>query len=186
LCLLGLLSLGPNPGARAGEGAILLIADPDMASPVFARSVVLVIPHGRGAAIGLILNHPIPEETARRSPHDSLLRQFGQCYYGGPIEPDSVVFLFRSVEPPGDALHVLGDVYLSNDRELLAEQLRLPRSESALQVYIGFAGWAPGQLQMEIMHGAWRTREADLESLFETDRESIWEQLNAQHGRDWI
>jgi putative transcriptional regulator len=186
LCLAGLIGLCLAPAARAGEGAILLIADPGMASPLFSRSVVLVIPHGRGAAVGLILNQPIPQDAATLYPGDSLLRRVGKLYYGGPVDADSVVFLFRSIEAPEDALHVLGDVYISNDRELLAEQLRRPRAQSALQVYAGYAGWTPGQLQMEIMHGAWSTREADLELLLETDRESLWEELTTESVRNWF
>ncbi len=172
--------------SRADDVSILLIADPEMGSPVFGRSVVLVAPHGRGAALGVILNHPLPEDPSQVYPDDALLREVDELYFGGPVDTDRVVFLFRSSEAVGDALHLFADVYLSDNRELLARQLRIPRERTGLQVYIGHSGWAPGQLQMEILRGAWLTREVDLELLFETDRRSIWEQLYAEEIPEWI
>ncbi len=164
----------------ASDDSILLIADDDMASPVFARSVILVAPTQHGGALGVILNRKIPHPPARLFPDDELLQQVGEIYFGGPVQPERVVFLFRTEDPPEDAMHLFEDVYASTDRELLAEQLRRPREQSGLQVYVGFAGWAPGQLQMELMHGVWSTREVDADLLFDTERDSIWEQLNAE------
>jgi putative transcriptional regulator len=164
----------------ASDDSILLIADDDMASPVFARSVVLVAPTRHGGALGVIINRKIPHSPARLFPDDELLQQVGEVYFGGPVQPDQVVFLFRTEEPPDDAMHLFEDVYVSTNRELLAEQLRRPQEKSGLQVYVGYAGWAPGQLQMELMHGVWSTREVDADLLFDTERDSIWEQLNAE------
>jgi putative transcriptional regulator len=186
LAVLSLACLSLTGRSAADDVSILLIADPEMGSPVFSRSVVLVAPHGRGAALGVILNHPLPGDPSRAYPDDALLREVDKLYFGGPVDTDRFVFLFRSSEPPEDALHLFADVYLSDNRELLARQLQIPRERSGLQVYVGHSGWAPGQLQMEILHGAWLTREVDLELLFETDRGSIWEQLYAEEIPEWI
>ena len=180
LLLLCLLWLGAAGLARGYDSGVVLIADPGMRSSIFSHSVVLVTPHGRGAAIGVILNQPIPVEPANLYPEDSLLQQLDEVYFGGPVAAGSVAFLFRSTDPPDNAVHLFADVYFSGDRDVLAEQLRRPQKESGLQVYIGYSGWAPGQLQMEIMHGDWLTREADVELLFETERESIWKKLSEE------
>ena len=173
------------PVLRAEDRGVLLIADPELQSRFFFHSVVLVAPHGRGA-FGVILNQPIPGDPEELYPDDEQLRQLDVVYFGGPVNPDAVVFLFRSETAPEEAAHLFGDVYFSTDRDLLARQIKRPQEESGLQVYVGYAGWAPGQLQMEIMHGDWSTREVDLDILFEEDRQSIWEQLNAETIENWI
>ena len=173
------------PALRAEVGGVLLIADAEMRSSFFSNSVVLVAPHGSGA-FGVILNQPIPGDPEQLYPEDKLLRQLDVVYFGGPVNPGALVFLFRSESAPEEAVKLFGNVYFSSNREVLAEQMERAPEESGLQVYVGYAGWAPGQLQMEIMHGDWSTREVDLEILFEADRRSIWEQLNAEQIENWI
>lgn len=175
-----------GPTGAAEDNSLLLVADPRLNSSVFQRSVVLVTLHGKGAALGVIINHPIPMDSARLFPGDDLLRGAGEIHYGGPVNPATLVFLFRAQEIPTNALHLFDNVFMSNDRELLAEQMRRPREESGLQVYAGHAGWAPGQLQAEIMHGSWSTVKANVELLFDTDRASIWERLAREKIENWI
>ena len=183
LALSLIVASGP---AGAQDNSMLLVAEPQLTSPVFQRSVVLVTPHGNGAAVGIIINHPQPMDAARLFPGDELLQDAGKIRFGGPVNPTALVFLFRAQERPAKALHLFDNVYMGNDRELLARQLRRPRQESGLQVYAGYAGWAPGQLQAEIMLGSWHTVKARAELLFNTDRESMWEKLARKMIENWI
>jgi len=182
---LTLLAASGAPRA-ADQDSLILVADPQLDSPVFSRSVVLVTRQANGAVVGLIINHPVSVDSSRLFPRDDLLRDAGQIHFGGPVNPRTLVFLFRDKEGQTDAMHLFADVYMSNNRQLLAEQLRRPRAESGLQVYAGYAGWAPGQLQAEFMHGSWSAIEADIELLFEADRESIWETLAEENIPNWI
>ncbi len=172
--------------ATAEDNSLLLVANPDLDSPVFGHSVVLVTPFGRGAAVGVIINHPLKVESEQVFPDDELLRGAGDIEYGGPVGPSRLTFLFQAAEDPGNALHLFDNVYASNDRDLLAEQLRRPREESQLRVYLGYAGWAPGQLQAEISHGDWHVVKVSTKLLFDTDRELIWQQLIHAEFDEWI
>lgn len=184
--LILVLLAGHGPMAAAEENCLILVADPQLEGSVFQRSVVLVTRHGNGGVLGVIINRVIPLDPAMLFPGDDLLRDIGEVQYGGPVSPATLVFLFRSPDRPANALHLFDDVYMSNDRELLAEQKRRPRVESGLQVYAGYAGWAPGQLRAEMMRGSWSTMEADAELIFNTDRESIWEKLAREQVENWI
>lgn len=168
------------------DNSLLLVANPDLESPVFGNSVVLVTPHGNGAAVGIIINHPLLVDSQRVFPDDQLLRDAGKIRYGGPVNPGSLTFLFRAQDAPVNALHLFDNVYISNDRELLAEQVERPRQESQLRVYLGYAGWAPGQLQAEIGQGDWRVVKVSLEHLFQADSELIWQQLSDGQIDSWI
>ena len=46
-----------------------------------------------------------------------------KVYFGGPVEIQSVSFLFRFEKPPEHATEVLDGVYFSTDRELLRQLL---------------------------------------------------------------
>ena len=168
------------------ENSILLVADPGLESPVFGQSVVLVTPWANGSAIGLIINHPQLVDSELVFPDDELLQDAGMIRFGGPVGLDRMSFLFRAEEEPDNAIHLFADVYVSNDRELLEEQLLRPRQESRLRVYLGYAGGAPGQLQAEISLGDWRVVKVSVELLFHTDRELIWRQLSKDRVDDWI
>lgn len=164
---------------------ILLIADPDMESPIFQRSVVLVAPQENGGALGVILNRPIPVEPGRLYPGDELMAEAEQVFFGGPVSPSLLIYLFRADQAPEQAVHLFEDVYFSNDRELLASQLQRPPEESYLQFYAGYSGWAPGQLQAEILDGGWQVVEASIELVFEADRKQIWYQLTQGQHEAW-
>ena len=172
--------------SHAESSMILLVATEQLQHSVFEQSVVLVTPHSDGAAMGVIINHPLNIDAGDLYPEDPLLRDAGVIHFGGPVAPAALLFLFRSQEAPDDAVHLFEDVYFSSDRELLARQLQRPHKESRLQFYAGYAGWAPGQLQAEILQGSWLPLKATTKLLFNKDRESIWKELSKPQQDDWI
>lgn len=171
---------------RAEDNIILLVATPDLEGSVFEQSVILVAPHDNGAAMGVILNQPLPFDPDEIYPGDELLSEAGVIHFGGPVNPQALLFLFRSRDIPENAVHLFDDVYFSGNRDLLARQLQRPREESALQFYIGYSGWAIGQLQAEVRRGSWSIVKATPAHLFDSDRKTLWQVLSG-HARDkWI
>jgi putative transcriptional regulator len=49
---------------------------------------------------------------------------------------------------------------------------------SAFRAYAGYSGWAPGQLENEIVAGSWNIAEADADLIFAADTSTIWPELN--------
>ena len=172
--------------SHAENSIILLVATEQLQHSVFEQSVVLVNPQRNGAAVGVILNHPLNIDAADLYPEDPLLQDAGVIRFGGPVAPAALLFLFRSQQAPDEAIHLFEDVYFSSDRELLGRQLQRPQKESGLQFYAGYAGWAPGQLQAEILRGSWLPLKATTKLLFNKDRESIWRELSKPRQDDWI
>ncbi len=171
---------------RADENIILLVATPQLAGSLFEESVILVAPHDNGAAMGVILNRPLPADPAQLYPGDQLMREAGVVHFGGPVNPDVLLFLFRSPEEHEEAVHLFDDIYFSNSRELLELQLRRPRAESGLQLYSGYSGWAIGQLQAEILRGSWSTVKATSAHVFDSDRGTLWQKLSGSSRDKWI
>lgn len=169
---------GPGLSAKAPASAlttILIVAQGVVADPNFGGSIVMVMNNLGPAPVGLIINRPTPLTVARFFPKVKRLAQVqDRLYFGGPVEFGTVWFLFRAKTAPAHAIEVCGGVYVSGDRKLLLKLLGRPKPMEGLRIFIGHAGWAPGQLQAEIQSGAWTPNRADAESIFNPQPERPW------------
>ena len=184
--LLTAVLLWLSAACLAENNTLLLVAKPQLENSVFEQTVILVATYDNGAALGVILNHHMSIDPRHLYPEDELLSHAGEIHFGGPVNPAVLLFLFRDSEVPEEAMHLFDDVYVSTSRTLLARQLSRPQEDSMLQLYAGYAGWAPGQLQAEILFGSWGTEKATSKLLFDSSRESIWFELNNTRRDDWI
>lgn len=179
LAVMGLASTASTQEKLAPAKGVFLVAKNDIEGGPFYHSVVLLLAHGEEGTVGLIVNRttdiPLAEalpELGEGTPHE--------LYFGGPVALEGLMYLFRSDEPPNDddADHVVDDVYYSGDRELL-EQLMAgkPRTDE-LHLFLGHAGWAPGQLDTELVRGSWDVKPADAFTVFDKDPERMWHELS--------
>jgi len=167
--------VGANQSTR--PNGVLLVARPELTDPNFVETVVLVTRHTHGGAVGVILNRPTAVTLAEALPSLERLRGGPDTvFHGGPVARTTLVFAFRSATAPPMALHVLADVYLSLDADLLRRMLAGARPD-ALRVFAGYAGWSPGQLEAEIHRGSWHVLDADPETIFEMDPRTMWRTL---------
>jgi putative transcriptional regulator len=160
--------------------AILLVAGDDLPDSDFADSVVLVMNNLAPAPVGIIINRPMPIPVSRLFPD---LKRLGhmrdKVYFGGPVEFGSVWFLFRSTTPPEHAVQACDGVFLSADRKLLLQLLGRDKPMDGLRIFVGHAGWAPGQLEAEIANGAWTLKRVEPEAIFNGNSEHPWPTLQA-------
>lgn len=155
--------------------AILLVAKHDLSDPDFSDSVVLVMNNLGPAPVGIIVNRPTPVPVSRLFPDlKRLTRVRDRVYFGGPVEFGTVWFLFRAAKPPERAIQAFDGVYLSADRKLLIELLGRDKPMDGLRIFVGHAGWAPGQLEDEIAQGAWGLERAAPEAIFNGKSEHPW------------
>lgn len=171
------LSFGFNQAWSAekdGLSGVFLVAKPGLESPQFRRTVILVTQHIQGGTVGVIINRPTSVSLTHIFPGNELLQhRADRLHSGGPVSPNSILFLFRSQKTPEHALPVLDNLYLSGNTQLLAEHIKEPDTLARLRVYAGYAGWAPGQLMAEVSRGDWLMVEADTELIFNTDPEQV-------------
>lgn len=166
--LLGLAAAMTAVAQPAGPpNAILLIARPELADPNFRETVVLVTQAPDASTVGVILNRPTGRKHSKS----------GQpMHVGGPVMPGVTIALFRSVQPPGaPAFAVLKDVYLSMHPGNIEPLYGGPASRYRL--FAGFSGWAPGQLQSEMMRESWYMLPASQEVIFRADTAQMWREL---------
>ena len=178
LCALLLLSGSSWPASGADTkplNAILIVARDDLPDSNFADSIVLVMNNLAPGPVGIIINRPMPIPVSRLFPDIERLAQVrDKVYFGGPVEFGSVWFLFRATTPPELAIQTCDGVYLSADRKLLLQLLGRDKPMDGLRIFVGHAGWAPGQLEAEIANGNWTLKRADPEAIFNGKSEHPW------------
>ena len=184
LCAL-LLAFGMSWPASADDAkpltAILLAARAELADPNFKDAVVLVMNNVAPTPAGLIINRPTGIAVSSLFPDlERLAKLDDKVYFGGPVEIESVSFLFRADTPPEDATRVLEDVYLSTNGALLRKLLGRKRPMEGLRIFIGYSGWGSGQLQAEIARGDWLLKPAQPRAIFDVRPEHPWPERPGQ------
>jgi putative transcriptional regulator len=163
-----------------------LVAAPSLLDPNFRRSVVLLVDHSPKASIGFVVNRPmnVPMDrilerigvSARVQESADAREPEGNVLLGGPVGPQTGWVLFeRDASTPvsDEVVRVSEDVAVTASRELL-EALVARRGERRMLLVIGYAGWGPGQLDAEIVQGAWIPVDFDPRIIFDTPHSERW------------
>jgi putative transcriptional regulator len=162
---------------------ILIVARAELPDANFRDATVLVMNNIAPALAGLIVNRPTSIAVSELFPDMKRLAQLDdKVYFGGPVHIDTVSFLFRADAPPEGAVQVLDGVYLSTKVELLRKLLGREKPMEGLRIFIGYAGWGPGQLQGEIARGDWKLVPAEKGALFEHKSEHPWPERETEGG----
>ena len=98
-------------------------------------------------------------------------------YAGGPVDRMSIQALLRSPTKVEEADHVFADVYTISSQRLLQSALHAGTGASAFRVYLGYAGWGPGQLEREVEAGGWWVFPGDAKNVFDAHPETLWTRL---------
>jgi putative transcriptional regulator len=155
--------------------AILIVARDSLPDPDFADSIVLVMNNLGAGPVGIIINRPTPVAVSHLFPDLKHLAQArDKVYFGGPVDTEAVWFLFHAATPPEHAIQACEGVYLSADRQLLLQLLGRDKPMENLRIFLGHAGWAPGQLEAEIERHDWTSKSADMEAIFSGKSEHPW------------
>jgi len=179
LALLGGLALSGAAQETDLAAGNFLVASRDLRDPNFAETVVLIVRYDEDeGAMGLVVNRRSELPLSRIFESFKEAKNRSDCaFMGGPVQPGDVLALLRTSDAPDDALHVFSSIYLISTKDLLKKTLARKVDESVFHVYLGYAGWGPGQLEHEVSLGAWHILAADAGSVFEADPESVWPRL---------
>jgi putative transcriptional regulator len=180
--ILVLSLIGPGLGCaqEVEHEPILLVATPDLRDPNFEHTVVLVLFPKGGGPLGVILNRPIPATVKDAFPDEPQLRQrTDPLFFGGPVHTSALMYLFRGKATGEGAFPVLDDLCLSGNGDLLDSILAGPQS-SVQRYFLGYSGWAPVQLDVEIAGGGWYVLPADRDTILNMDPAVMWRELLAR------
>lgn len=169
-----------------GTAPILLLSMPQMADPNFARTVVLLCDYTDEGAFGLVVNRPMDEPAWQVVRTDPPVRVDPDLHLwvGGPVDPQRTWVLMSEAQGPEDEQREIAPgVLLSVSHELTLQLLQAPPS-SRSRLIVGYAGWAPGQLDHEIAASAWLSLDVDSHLIFGVPAEQMWETAIRRLGAD--
>lgn len=178
-------------GAGTTEAEFLngqvLIAMPGMQDPRFHRSLVYICAHSQDGAMGLIVNKraddlklkdlfgklgiPVGKGIAREAVH-----------YGGPVETGRGFVLHSSDYHSDDATMQVDDSTSMTATLDILHAMTTDSGPDRAIVMLGYAGWAPGQLEAELQANGWLACTADEDLLFSTDEAAKWDKALAKLG----
>jgi putative transcriptional regulator len=170
----------PFPSISPSELAAgkFLVARPNTGGPYFHRTVILLLEYGRSGAVGLILNRPTDIALTQLIPDmESLKGRSDHAFLGGPVEGGLMLMLYRASEPPPNTHQVIGNTHVSGSFDTLNAFVEGGAKPGSYRVYVGYSGWAPRQLEAEVLRGAWLIEPADERMVFEMDSDKVWREL---------
>lgn len=182
----GLIAAAPVRWSAAEDlTGRLLVATPKMVDPTFAQSVIFIVAHDDSGSLGLIVNEPVKDISfgelfdLMQQSHKDLAGKL-TVHFGGPVEPrvgfvlHSKDFMLAQHELPA------GDMAVTTDPDMLTA-IAQGRGPKKFLVTLGYAGWGPGQLEMEMQHGDWLAVPGDPDLIFAPDAKGIWQRALAKY-----
>lgn len=162
-----------------------LIAVPGLMDPNFSRTVVLICDHSKDGAFGLVINRLL------LSSFMPLTSSFDvkECtidipvYYGGPVKPEQGYVLYSSRHDYYPSIKIHDNLTLTTAKEILVD-IAVGKGPDKFLFVLGFAGWAPGQLERELMEDSWLVAPSDNRIIFDTPVNERWASAAALIGVD--
>lgn len=177
---------------ETGDGdslqAQLLIAMPSMQDERFQRSVIFMCSHTADAgAMGLMINKQLPNlqfaDLAKQLDIDAEHSPPITMHFGGPVETGRG-FVLHSDDYQRDATIPMADgVSMTATVDILRAMASGTGPGDAI-LALGYAGWAPGQLEQEIQRNDWLHCAADSDIIFEVALDAKWEAAVRRIGID--
>jgi putative transcriptional regulator len=184
-------------GKGRGRGYLdgqMLIAMPAMLDERFTRSLIYICAHSSEGAMGIIVNHPakninFPDLLVKLDviPAAELIQLPSKAgtvkvLKGGPVETERG-FVLHSADffIENSTLPIDEGICLTATLDILKAIAKGDGPASAV-LALGYAGWAPGQLENEIQGNGWLHCTADTDLIFGTDIGSKYEKAMKKIG----
>lgn len=167
----------------------LLVAMPQMGDPRFARSVIYLCTHsGDAGAMGLVINKVLGSLTlaelfTQLDIESGAAATKRPVHFGGPVEPRRGFVLHTADYREEATLPVAGDIAVTATLDIMRAIGKGEGPRHSLFA-LGYAGWAPGQLDAEIQANGWLSVAADEDILFSDDHDGKWQRALGKLGVD--
>ena len=196
LACASLLAMSASTPARTAElpagetlAGKLLVAAESMPDPRFQGTVIYICQHSPdGGALGLVLNRRIgvvPGATIAKELNLDAKATDAKValHWGGPVELGRG-FVLHSNDYASESTTVVDpDIAFSVDSQALVDIVE-GRGPKRRILVMGYAGWAPGQLESELRRDDWLVEPADPGFVFGDDVDQMWQQAIDRLGVD--
>ena len=167
-----------------------LVAMPNMGDPRFLRSVVYMVAHDSEGAMGFIINKraeglslgDILKDMPKTVATTGLVNL--PVYVGGPVQNDRGFVLHTSdYEKTHNTLSQELPIALTQSADVLVDAAH-GRGPEKMRLFLGYAGWGPGQIEGELQDNAWLVCDANIAEIFTSQSDELYEKCVAAMGID--
>lgn len=153
---------------------------PQLQDPNFKRVVVQLIEHDEQGTFGLVLNREV--DLTAFDLCDSLELDWNgdpetRIRWGGPVQSNTGWVLFGddvALEMGGEPVQqVVPGMSFAGSLSVLQAVAEQPPED--VRLFLGYAGWSPGQLESEIAAGAWLFAPPSADVVFEVAPDDMWD-----------
>lgn len=156
----------------------ILIAMPAMADPRFVQAVIYLCDHSAKGAMGIVVNRPLDNPS-----FEDLLRQLNidpipparsiRLCNGGPVD-NARGFVLHSADWTGEGSLRVDDGFALTASLDILKAIAGGGGPKQGVLALGYAGWGPGQLDIEMQQNAWLSAPADPSVVFDAEHETKW------------
>ena len=166
----------------------LLIAMPGMRDERFAKTVIYMCAHNEEGAMGLVLNQRLESLTfselmSQLEIDEDQAPEGVPVHFGGPVEAGRGFVLHTTDYQQDATLEVENGVAVTATVDILKAIAQGKGPQKSL-LALGYAGWGPGQLDMEIRANGWLQVPSDSEIIFDIEPDTKWERAIQRLGID--
>lgn len=172
----------PDKNRFSLKTGAVLISEPFMQDPNFKRSVVVLADYDKKeGTIGFIMNKSVEMQIG------DLIADFpdfeSEVYYGGPVQADTIHYIHNLGDLIEESTEISRGVYWGGDFEKLKFLIesKMVKPEN-VRFFIGYSGWAPGQLESEMDIRSWVSTDMDANYLFKVQSDDLWEKTLTDKG----
>ena len=163
-----------------------LIAVPQLDDPNFKRAVVLLCEHTKDGAFGLIINKILMNSFK------PLLSAFDieksrvdlPIYYGGPVKPEQGYVIYSPYNRKYGTIKITETLGVTASKDIL-QDISAGKGPKKYMLALGFAGWAPEQLEEEMMSDSWLVAPINHDIVFGMPPADRWKEAAALIGVDF-
>lgn len=172
----------------------LLLAMPSMSDPRFHKAVIYLCAHSADGAMGIVVNQRAPHITfpklleqldivpARNEASIQIPVENMTVHTGGPVESGRGFVLHTTDYFSDDSTLSIDDsISLTATIDIL-RAIATGRGPDRSLLALGYAGWAPGQLEHEIQSNGWLICPADTDLVFDPAIENKYDRAMAKLG----
>ena len=131
----------------------ILVSEPFLSDPNFSRSVVLIAEYQEDSTVGFVMNQKTDYTVALLMPDLPFVNN--AVYQGGPVELESFHYIHKYPQISGST-QLTESIYWSGDFDEVIEGLKQGDfKQEDFMFFVGYSGWAQGQLTSELEEKAW-------------------------------
>ena len=159
------------------EKGCFLISEPFLPDPNFERTVILLCEHNEEGSVGFVLNKPSIlkfDEAVEEAQNFHV-----PLFIGGPVQQDTLHFIHRAGDIIEGSVEIADNIFWGGNYEQLMTLINSGNIiKNDFKFFLGYSGWAPGQLEEELKQKSWIVYEnATEDKVFNIKSKFLWKEI---------